>query len=203
MSKLNLGCGDSRYEGFLNLDISDEFSPDIICDLKKGLPFKDDSIDEIRASHVIEHLPDTIFIMNEIWRVCKNNAIVNIEVPHQASMMAFADPTHKRVFNEESFKYFCSNSEHYWIHKSYGIKCNFELVKQKTSRNSRYGYVRVKLKALKGLKPAQVQGLPTNTRRRQFSNLLGMLRHFHWQGLFDLTFRAVHYVTKERLGGKK
>lgn len=172
MSKLNLGCGARKKAGFLNLDISDEFSPDIICDLEKGVPFKDDSIDEIRASHVLEHLRDTIFVMNEIWRVCKNNAIVHIEVPHQASMMAFADPTHQRVFNEESFKYFCYNGEHYWIHKSYGIKCNFLLVKQRTSRNRRFGYVMVELKALKGPKPARVPELPRNTRTRQFSNLL-------------------------------
>ena len=202
MTRLNLGSGDSRYEGFLNVDVSDEFSPDIICALEYGLPFRNDSIDEIIASHVIEHLPDTIFIMNEIWRVCKHNAIVNIIVPHQASTMAFADPTHKRVFNEESFKYFCSNGGHYWIHKSYGIKCNFELVKQRTSRNRRFGYVEVKLRALKGLGPTKEQ--PRNTKRRQFSNLLTMLRYFHWKGLFDIIFRAVHYVAKGKLmGGRK
>jgi predicted SAM-dependent methyltransferase len=149
MVKFNLGCGYSKYEGFINIDISDVSSPDIICDLEKGLPFKDDCADEIVANHVIEHLTDTIFIMNEIWRVCKHTGIVNIEVPHQASKMAFADPTHKRVFNEESFKYFCSKGEHYWIHKSYGIYCNFELVGQKINTHKRYGYVRVKLRAIK------------------------------------------------------
>lgn len=149
MTKLNLGSGNSRCDGFLNLDISEEFSPDIVCDLSQGIPLKDNSVDEIKANHIIEHLSDTIFIMNEIYRVCKHDAIVNIEVPHQNSKMAFADPTHKKIFNEESFKYFCSNGEHYWIHKSYGINCNFELISQKISKHKRYGYVRVKLRCIK------------------------------------------------------
>ena len=148
MVKLNLGSGDSRYEGFLNVDISREFQPDIICDLGYGLPFLDNTIDEIRADNIIEHLSDTIFIMNDIWRVLKHDATVNIHVPHEASSMACADPTHKKIFNEESF-YFCSNGEHYWIHKSYGIYCNFHMLSQKISRHRRYGSVKVKLRAIK------------------------------------------------------
>jgi len=91
MTKLNLGSGNSRYDGFLNLDISEEFSPDIVCDLSQGIPLKDNSVDEINANHIIGHLSDTIFVMNETYRVCKHDAIVNIEVPHQNSKMAFAE----------------------------------------------------------------------------------------------------------------
>jgi len=147
--KLNLGCGNEKIAGFTGIDISPVFKPDVVHDLIKGIPYQDSSVDEIRANHCIEHLSDTIFIMNEIWRVCKNGAIVNIIVPHQSSRMAFADPTHKRIFNEESFKYFCSNGEHYWIHKAYGIKCNFKLLGQQVSEDKRHGYVSVKLQAIK------------------------------------------------------
>ena len=126
--KLNLGSGDLKYKGFLNVDISPEYKPDILCDLSKKMPISDDSVEEIIANHIIEHLSDTIKIMNEIWRVCKHDAIVRITVPHEKSLMAHADPTHKKVFNEESFKYFCLNGEHYWIHKLYGIRCKFILL---------------------------------------------------------------------------
>lgn len=193
MVKLNLGCGDNKYERFINVDISGEFSPDIICDLEKGLPFKDDTIDEIVANHVIEHLSNTIFIMNEIWRVCKHNAIVNIEVPHQASKMAFADPTHKRVFNEESFKYFCSNGEHYWIHRSYGIRCNFELVSQKINRHERYGYVRVKLRTIKTPIDAYIEYTSRCTRRT--------ISQIFRQAFSLTTIRTASNIIKEKLKG--
>lgn len=149
MTKLNLGSGNDYKKGWVNIDISEEFSPDIVCDLSTGIPYGDSSVDEIYAHHFLEHIADTIFMMNEMWRVCKNGAKVHIEVPHQDSLMAFADPTHKRIFNEESFKYFCSNGEHYWIHKSYGIKCNFELLHQTVVKDKRHGHIKVLLKTIK------------------------------------------------------
>jgi SAM-dependent methyltransferase len=149
MHKLNLGSGNNKIKYFINIDISSNFLPDIIADIERGLPFKDDSFDEVFANHVIEHLSDTIFAMNEIYRVCKNGARIIIEVPYQCSDMAFADPTHKKIFNKESFKYFCSNCEHYWIHTSYGIKSDFSLVMQEFSYHTRYGYLKVELIANK------------------------------------------------------
>lgn len=147
--KLNLGGGREKLEGFINIDISTQFTPDILHDLEKGIPFGDSSVDMIRAHHFLEHIPDTIAIMNEIWRVCKDGAMVEITVPHQDSLMAFADPTHKRIFNEESFGYFCSNGEHYWIHESYGILCDFTLIDQTVKIHRRYGEITVKLRANK------------------------------------------------------
>ena len=149
MAKLNLGSGNTHYDGFINIDIAPKYNPNIVHDLEKGIPFQDNEVDEIKAIHFLEHVSDTIFMMNEIWRVCRNGAMVTIEVPHQDSVMAFADPTHKHVFNEESFKYFCSNGEHYWIHESYGIECNFILEDQFINRDRRRGIVRVKLRAIK------------------------------------------------------
>ena len=149
MVKLNLGSGNTHYNGFTNIDIASQYNPDVVHDLEKGIPFPDNVIDEIKAIHFLEHISDTIFMMNEMWRVCRNGAMVTIEVPHQDSLMAFADPTHKHIFNEESFKYFCSNGEHYWIHESYGIKCNFVLEDQFVNHDKRRGVVRVRLRAIK------------------------------------------------------
>ena len=54
--KLNLGCGGSRVEGYINVDLYSE-ARDLQCDLSKfPYPFKDNSADEIVMSHVIEHL---------------------------------------------------------------------------------------------------------------------------------------------------
>jgi len=154
MNKLNLGAGPSRIEDYITVDISSKYIPDVLCDIEKGLPFKTDSIDSVIACQVLEHMHDLISVMNEIWRVCKKNAKVIIDVPHQSSIMAYADPTHKRVFNEESIKYFCSNCEHYWIHESYKITANFHLISQKKRSNWKFGLkkrinLRIELRAIK------------------------------------------------------
>jgi len=146
--KVNLGSGKDYKNGWVNIDIGGNLKVDVSHDLSEGIPLDDCVADEVLASHFIEHIQDSIFIMNEIWRICKNGAIVVIRVPHQSNPLAFADPTHKRIFNEESFKYFCSNGEHYHTHIEYGIICNFELVEQKVT-TGKGGEVVVKLKAVK------------------------------------------------------
>ena len=66
--KLNIGCGKEIKEGYINIDR--EFYPGVnICmDLNiDPLPFKENSINEIYISHVIEHLIDPyMFIFNVI-----------------------------------------------------------------------------------------------------------------------------------------
>ena len=57
--KLNLGCGNNKYDGFLNVDKFGE--PDIKWDLEKfPWPWEDNSVDEIRIIHVLEHLGDCL-----------------------------------------------------------------------------------------------------------------------------------------------
>ena len=129
--KIVLGCGKfGKKQGWLNVDIDPKVNPDQIVDLEKPWPWPDNSFDAAEAHMIIEHIQNIIPFMNELWRVCKPKALVHVVVPDQSSPLAVADPTHKRVFNTESFKYFCSNGEHYWIHESYGITCDFILLGQ-------------------------------------------------------------------------
>ena len=127
--KLNLGSGNRILPGFLNLDIQPASGVDIICDLNEGIPLNDNTVTEIYTSHTLEHLNDIVQIMEEIFRVCKDGAIVKIKVPYFKSIGAFKDPTHKRFFTEETFAYFDKEEQIKHGFADYGIIANFKTVK--------------------------------------------------------------------------
>jgi len=128
MKKLNLGCGRDIKEGYINLDNVALNGVDVIWDLS-SLPikiFKENEFDEIYAKHVIEHFNNIIPIMNELYRISKNNAIIKIFVPFYNSEHAFRDPTHKSFFNYDTLDYF---TKEYYLRYYKEIKCTFKIEK--------------------------------------------------------------------------
>lgn len=104
--KVNLGCGNDKKRGYVNCDISPAVKPDKVVDLEKKLPFKDNSVDEIIAEHVLEHITNFVPLMHELYRVCKKNAVIYIKTPFYSSWGQFNDPTHLRFFTPFTFGYF-------------------------------------------------------------------------------------------------
>ena len=150
MKKLNLGCGDKKLPGFLNLDKYETFKPDIVHDLEKfPYPFSDNEIDEIKLIHVLEHIGQTseiyINIMKELYRICCNEAKIHISVPHPRSDDYLADPTHVRPITTLGLSLFDLEINKHWgklgaantplaiIHN-----VNFKIVKNEIVLNSKY-----------------------------------------------------------------
>lgn len=109
MLKLNIGCGRNLFpsaDGWLNLDISPDVGADLVHDLRQPLPFPESSFDELHMSHVLEHFPHPLPIMEELWRVAKPGAKLLVKVPYGSSDIAFEDPTHYRQYFVNSFMYF-------------------------------------------------------------------------------------------------
>lgn len=105
--KIDIGCGNKLMEGWTGIDISPTSNAEIIRDVDKhGLPFSDNTIDELRAESVFEHFNNFIFVMDECWRVLKPEGKIIIIVPHWASEGAYRDPTHVRYFDTKTFTYF-------------------------------------------------------------------------------------------------
>jgi len=107
VKKLNLGCGSKIIDGYLNVDRS--APADLVHDLESfPWPWPDNSIEEIRLVHVLEHLgKDTATFKNlvqEIYRVACNNAKIQIIVPHPRHDSYLADPTHVRPITEETIR---------------------------------------------------------------------------------------------------
>ena len=127
--RIDLGCGINKPEGFVGVDVYPGSGVDIVANLSRRFPFEDNSVDEIRAHDVIEHIQDRIHTMNEIWRVCKPGAKVDIRVPSTDGRGAFQDPTHISFWNINSFLYYCNEYPAYLeLCRRYGFKGEFNAV---------------------------------------------------------------------------
>jgi SAM-dependent methyltransferase len=106
--RLNLGCGDDILPGFVNHDMSAHRSDiDVAHDLREfPWPWPDHCADQIRLIDVLEHLQDTVAVINECWRVLRPGGLLGLRSPHYEHENAWLDPTHVRPFHLNSFDYF-------------------------------------------------------------------------------------------------
>ena len=89
MTKLNLGCGDRKLHGFINIDTRSEVDPDEICDVTM-IHEKFKNIDMIYACHVLEHFPSKSFkfqprtweeVLKSWYTALKKDGILRVSVP--------------------------------------------------------------------------------------------------------------------------
>ena len=115
MLKIDIGCGYKLESGFVGIDSDINTKATHILDLEKDkLPFSDSEVDFVKAHHILEHIGDGFFhLMQEIYRVSKNGAIVDVQVPHPRHEYFLNDPTHKRPITVETMKMF-SKSYNRW-----------------------------------------------------------------------------------------
>jgi hypothetical protein len=117
--KLNLGCGQHHMEGYVNTDREPAVEPDVVMDLEEfPWPFEDDSVEEIIANHVLEHVgrdPGVfIGIMQELYRVCRGGASIRIAVPHPRHDNFIDDPTHVRPITPMTLQLFSRRHNLEW-----------------------------------------------------------------------------------------
>lgn len=108
VTKIDIGCGKNKREGFTGVDQYAMEGVDIVMDVRKKWPFPDDSIEEVNCSHFLEHLEanERVQFFNELSRVMKKGAKASVTTPHWASNRAYGDPTHKwPPVSEMSFYY--------------------------------------------------------------------------------------------------
>jgi len=101
--RLNLGCGTKQFEGFVNVDKVQLPGVDAIADLEeKRWPWDDNSIEEIRAYHIIEHIREPYDFVQECRRILKPGGILDLRFPHRKHHTAYVI-THRNRFDEYSF----------------------------------------------------------------------------------------------------
>lgn len=107
---LEIGGGHLVQSGWINLDCVNGEGEWKRFAQETPWPTTDNSIEAIRASHVMEHIPAgsaRIAVMNEAHRVLKPGGVFEIIVPLLVGTWhAVADPTHVSFWVKESFHYF-------------------------------------------------------------------------------------------------
>lgn len=111
--RLNVGCGHDIRSGWVNLDVAGLPGVDVVHNLAMvPWPFPSGRFDQIIMINVLEHLEDTIRVMEELHRISAPGARVTIRVPFWNSPDAGADPTHRAVFTQHTFDYFDPDTRH-------------------------------------------------------------------------------------------
>ena len=100
--RLDLGAGNYPLDGFIRMDADPcDGKTDVVWDVKDGIPLPDRSVSELYTSHFLEHLAPTDYhyVLQEMFRVCADQAKVTIKVPH-GDLPEGALPCHYNLIRE-------------------------------------------------------------------------------------------------------
>jgi predicted SAM-dependent methyltransferase len=81
--KLHVGCGNVRFEGWINIDTLPLRSVDVVWDLRWGLPVEDGSCIFIYSEHLLEHLSvhDGLAFLRACHRALCGGGVVRLAMP--------------------------------------------------------------------------------------------------------------------------
>lgn len=112
--KLHLGSGDDYRKGFVNIDVDKSIKTDICIDfIDKGIPFPDNSVDEIFCKNLFEHIPNPLEFLLEMKRVLKKggNAII---ITSNASYLIYHFPRKKAYHDSYNLNH-PPEDQHYFM----------------------------------------------------------------------------------------
>jgi hypothetical protein len=110
------------------------------------LPWKTSSVDEINATHFVEHIPARFIergddpsgefvgrdyflaFFDECYRILVPGGKMEVQVPCARSDRAFQDPTHRRFINQQTFAYLNAKNRQEMGVGHYPVSCDFDYV---------------------------------------------------------------------------
>lgn len=108
--KINLGGGYKKIPDFINIDADKNCNPNILLNLDDEnlkIPLENNSVEKVVAHHILEHIGSGYFkLLQELYRICKHGALIDIRVPHHFHETFFSDPTHRRPITVEGLNLF-------------------------------------------------------------------------------------------------
>jgi hypothetical protein len=117
--KFNMGCGQRRLEGYVNVDSAKESAAEEVWDLERTpWPWADGCAEEIRFIHSLEHMgaETQVFlgIIRETYRIAAPGCRVVIHVPHPRHDGFLGDPTHVRPIIPATLRLFDRELNEAW-----------------------------------------------------------------------------------------
>lgn len=123
--KLNFGCGidiKPKNEGWTNIDITplkeilekakgegvtiNTKNTDFIEHNLDNIPYplKENTFDYVYINASLEYLEDIEKVLNELWRICKDKAIIEIFTPHYTNVGSYNDFNYKHHLSHKAFE---------------------------------------------------------------------------------------------------
>ncbi len=126
---LDVGGGIDCPSGWTSVDI---FNGHITRDVRRGLPFQDNSIFAIRAFDFLEHLEprDAAWFIGECWRVLAHGGWLLTRTPADSGVGASCDLSHLSRWNTRTWAYFWSGQlKSFRQHAFQGLQADFQPVR--------------------------------------------------------------------------
>lgn len=102
---LDVGCSRNKMPNAIGIDIDPSSQADILHDLNVyPYPIQENSVDQIYAKHIIEHLTDPRKFIRELHRILKPLGTAFIETPHFSCRVAYSEPEHKLFYSYFMFE---------------------------------------------------------------------------------------------------
>jgi hypothetical protein len=156
LRKLDLGAGQNPRAGFESVDLLAPSAQHRVDLFKFPWPWEDSSVEELHASHFVEHIPDrdveerdlsrdnpmirdrfvgqdmAFAFFDECWRILRPGGVLTVIVPALSGDRAFQDPTHRRFIPAVWFAYFSAEWRAAQRLDHYRVRCDFGVNVQHT-----------------------------------------------------------------------
>ena len=105
-TRLNIGASQTYIPDWCNIDIAPW--ADVRVNLGQDrMPFPDDSVDVVFSYWTLEHVPNYLAALEDIWRVLRHGGRLLVGLPYVSSTeYHLVNPYHLHNFNEYSFDFF-------------------------------------------------------------------------------------------------
>jgi predicted SAM-dependent methyltransferase len=89
-SSVHLGCGDNRWDGWVDVDIRASIHPDVLLDLRGGFPAPAGSCRYVYSEHVFEHLllGDALQVFRDVAAALAPGGVMRIAMPDLDELVA-------------------------------------------------------------------------------------------------------------------
>ena len=105
---IDVGCADRPINDTVDtLDLNPEYNPTFVGNIL-DMPIKDNTYDFLIASHILEHVDNTIDALKEFKRAVKPKGMIGILVPHgeyvDSGDLGDSSMTHRTLLTEKTLE---------------------------------------------------------------------------------------------------